>query len=115
MDGLRLLDIGRPMGWRRQLGLVLFEFNNAAPAHQKPGLEHHDDHDKHDKHGDHDGHMINPHIGLDPQNARVMLRVISSWLGKADPENAEIYAANAVRMATRLAGLQAEIAHQLAP
>ena len=103
------------MGWRRQLGLVLFEFNNAAPAHQKPGLEHHDDHDKHDKHGDHDGHMINPHIGLDPQNARVMLRVISSWLGKADPENAEIYAANAVRMATRLAGLQAEIAHQLAP
>lgn len=96
-------------------GLMLLEFDNAAPAYQKPGLEHHDDHDKHEKHGDHDGHMINPHIWLDPQNARVMLRLISSRLGEADPENAEIYAANAVRMATRLAGLQAEIARQLAP
>ena len=96
-------------------GLMLLEFNNDAPAHQKPGLEHHDDHDKHEKHGDHDSHMINPHIWLDPQNARVMLRLISSRLGEADPENAEIYAANAVRMATRLAGLQAEIARQLAP
>jgi zinc transport system substrate-binding protein len=96
-------------------GLMLLEFNNDAPAHQKPGLEQRDDHDRHEKHGDHDGHMINPHIWLDPQNARVMLRLISSRLGKADPENAEIYAANAVRMATRLAGLQAEIARQLAP
>ena len=96
-------------------GLMLLEFNNDAPAHQKPGLEQRDDHDRHEKHGDHDGHMINPHIWLDPQNAQVMLREISSRLGKADPENAEIYAANAVRMATRLAGLQAEIARQLAP
>jgi len=96
-------------------GLMLLEFNNDAPAHQKPGLEQRDDHDRHEKHGDHDGHMINPHIWLDPQNAQVMLREISSRLGKIDPENAEIYAANADQMSVRLAGLQADIARQLAP
>jgi zinc transport system substrate-binding protein len=96
-------------------GLMLLEFNNDAPAHQKPGLEQRDDHDRHEKHGDHDGHMINPHIWLDPQNAQVMLREISSRLGKADPENAKIYAANADQMSVRLAGLQANIARQLAP
>jgi zinc transport system substrate-binding protein len=96
-------------------GLMLLEFNNDAPAHQKPGLEQRDDHDRHEKHGDHDGHMINPHIWLDPQNAQVMLREISSRLGKADPENAKIYAANADQMSVRLAGLQADIARQLAP
>jgi len=96
-------------------GLMLLEFNNDAPAHQKPGLEQGDDHDRHEKHGDHDGHMINPHIWLDPQNAQVMLREISSRLGKADPENAKIYAANADQMSVRLAGLQADIARQLAP
>ncbi len=96
-------------------GLMLLEFNNDAPAHQKPDLEQRDDHDRHEKHGDHDGHMINPHIWLDPQNAQVMLREISSRLGKADPENAKIYAANADQMSVRLAGLQADIARQLAP
>lgn len=96
-------------------GLMLLEFNNDAPAHQKPGLEQRDDHDRHEKHGDHDGHMINPHIWLDPQNAQVMLREISSRLGKADPENTKIYAANADQMSVRLAGLQADIARQLAP
>ena len=96
-------------------GLMLLEFNNDAPAHQKPGLEQRDDHDRHEKHGDHDGHMINPHIWLDPQNAQIMLREISSRLGKADPENAKIYAANADQMSVRLAGLQADIARQLAP
>ncbi|NCW31197.1 MAG: zinc ABC transporter substrate-binding protein [Alphaproteobacteria bacterium] len=96
-------------------GLMLLEFNNDAPAHQKPGLEQRDDHDRHEKHGDHDGHMINPHIWLDPQNAQVILREISSRLGKADPENAKIYAANADQMSVRLAGLQADIARQLAP
>jgi len=96
-------------------GLMLLEFNNDAPAHQKPGLEQRDDHDRHEKHGDHDGHMINPHIWLDPKNAQVMLREISSRLGKADPENAKIYAANADQMSVRLAGLQADIARQLAP
>ena len=96
-------------------GLMLLEFNNDAPAHQKPGLEQRDDHDRHEKHGDHDGHIFNPHIWLDPQNAQVMLREISSRLGKADPENAKIYAANADQMSVRLAGLQADIARQLAP
>ena len=90
-------------------GLVLIEFDNSAPAHKKPI------HDKHDDHGDHARHAINPHLWLDPQNAQVILRVISLRLGKADPDNADIYAANADKMALRLQGVQADIATQLAP
>ena len=102
-------------------GLVLFEFNNPLPAHKKPNHDKHNDRDEHAKHtnhgdqDDHASHGINPHIWLDPQNAQVMLREISSRLGKADPENAKIYAANADQMSVRLAGLQADIARQLAP
>jgi len=96
-------------------GLVLIEFDNSAPAHKKPIHDKHDKHDKHDDHGDHARHAINPHLWLDPQNAQVILRVISLRLGKADPDNADIYAANADKMALRLQGVQADIATQLAP
>ena len=58
--------------------------------------------------------MINPHIWLDPQNAKIMLGVIAARLAKADPENASTYAANADLMAARLATLETDITSQLA-
>ena len=58
--------------------------------------------------------MINPHIWLDPQNAKIMLGVIAARLAKADPENASTYAANADSMAARLAILETDITSQLA-
>ena len=89
-------------------GLVLINFDKVTPAHEKH------DHEKHDEHAKHDDHLINPHIWLDPQNAKIMLGVIAARLAKADPENASTYAANADSMAARLAILETDITSQLA-
>ena len=102
-------------------GLVLVNFDKVTPAHEKHDHEKHDHekhdhekHDKHDEHAKHDDHLINPHIWLDPQNAKIMLGVIAARLAKADPENASTYAANADSMAARLATLETDITSQLA-
>jgi len=89
-------------------GLVQINFDKVTPAHEKH------DHEKHDEHAKHDDHLINPHIWLDPQNAKIMLGVIAARLAKADPENASTYAANADAMAARLATLETDITSQLA-
>ena len=112
-------------------GLVLINFDKVTPAHEKHDHEKHDHekhdhekhdhekhghekHDKHDEHAKHDDHLINPHIWLDPQNAKIMLGVIAARLAKADPKNASAYAANADSMAARLATLETDITSQLA-
>ena len=99
-------------------GLVLINFDKVTPAHEKHDHEKHDhekhDHEKHDEHAKHDDHLINPHIWLDPQNAKIMLGAIAARLAKADPENASTYAANADSMAARLAILETDITSQLA-
>ena len=92
-------------------GLVKINFDKVTPAHEKHD---HEKHDKHDEHAKHDNHLINPHIWLDPQNAKIMLGVIAVRLAKADPENASTYAANADSMAARLATLETDITSQLA-
>ena len=92
-------------------GLVLINFDKVTPAHEKHD---HEKHDNHDEHAKHDDHLINPHIWLDPQNAKIMLGVMAARLAKADPENASTYAANADSMAARLATLETDIASQLA-
>ncbi len=99
-------------------GLVLINFDKVTPAHEKHDHEKHDhekhDHEKHDEHAKHDDHLINPHIWLDPQNAKIMLGVMAARLAKADPKNASAYAANADSMAARLATLETDITSQLA-
>ena len=97
-------------------GLVLINFDKVTPAHEKHDHEKHghEKHDKHDEHAKHDDHLINPHIWLDPQNAKIMLGVMAARLAKADPKNASAYAANADSMAARLATLETDIASQLA-
>ena len=107
-------------------GLVLINFDKVTPAHEKHDHEKHDHekhdhekhdhekHDMHDEHAKHDDHLINPHIWLDPQNAKIMLGVMAARLAKADPKNASAYAANADSMAARLATLETDIASQLA-
>ena len=94
-------------------GLVLINFDKVTPAHEKHDHEKHD-HEKHDEHAKHDDHLINPHIWLDPQNAKIMLGVMAARLAKADPKNASAYAANADSMAARLATLETDITSQLA-
>ena len=53
--------------------------------------EKHDDHDGHDDHG-HGEH--DPHIWLDPQNAKVMVQLITKELSELDSKNAPTYKKN---------------------
>ena len=67
---------------------------------EKNIFEGHDDHahkkDKHDDHG-HEGHAHgehDPHIWLDPMNAKVIIKEITNQLVKLDSANSEKYKAN---------------------
>ncbi|MEM7215520.1 MAG: zinc ABC transporter substrate-binding protein [Pseudomonadota bacterium] len=86
----------------------------------------HDDHASEDKHDDHDhddhaesGHEghdhggVDPHIWLDPVNAKAMVHAIEKALNKADPENASTYTSNAEALEAALDGLSAEIAAEM--
>ena len=56
-----------------------------------------------------------PHIWLDPKNARLMLDEIASTLAKVDPGNAKIYKANAAKASADLEALELELAEKLEP
>lgn len=58
---------------------------------------------------------FDPHLWLDPENAKAMAALISDTLAKADPENASRYAANEAALVKDLDGLTAEIAADVAP
>lgn len=58
---------------------------------------------------------VDPHVWLDPANARLIVVEIVRALQSVDPANAERYAANGEALAERLAALEAEIHETLAP
>ncbi len=58
---------------------------------------------------------VDPHLWLDPANARRMVAIFAATLAEADPDHAAAYRANAVRLAERLAALDAELRDRLAP
>jgi zinc transport system substrate-binding protein len=61
------------------------------------------------------GAVADPHIWLDPANAKLMVRRMEQALSKTDPANAAKYKANADKTAARLDSLETEIAAALAP
>lgn len=89
--------------------------DNAAKHHDD------DDHDKHEKDDEHaaehhDEHEdLDPHIWLDPENAKIMVGEISKVLSDADPSNAETYALNAMKMVARLDDQSDALATSLEP
>lgn len=58
---------------------------------------------------------IDRHIWLDPVNAKAMVAAITTMLVQIDPGNAARYSTNAAAVATRLDGLDANIANTVAP
>ncbi len=58
---------------------------------------------------------VDPHLWLDPLNARRMVAIFAAALAETDPDNAEAYRANATRLAARLDALDAELRDRLAP
>ena len=69
--------------------------------------------DDHEHHGHEEHGAFDPHIWLDPVNAKAMASMIASTLSEADPANAETYAANAEALSQRLEDLTAEIAAEM--
>ncbi len=64
---------------------------------KKEDHDDHDDHGKKDGHDDHEGHAhgeFDPHIWLDPINAKVILFEMSKHLIENDPKNEKIYREN---------------------
>jgi zinc transport system substrate-binding protein len=62
-----------------------------------------------------DADRIDPHIWLDPKNAKAMARAISTTLAAASPADAPRFAANTARLATSIDLMAAEVARDLAP
>ena len=58
----------------------------------------------------HGNQTIDPHIWLDPLNAKIQVANIAKGLEKADPTNADYYASNAAAYEAKLDALNAEIA-----
>ncbi len=61
------------------------------------------------------GHSGNPHIWLDPENAKIMMRHITEALIKVDPPHAAEYRDNQAAYLRQLDQLQAELAERLKP
>lgn len=94
--------------------------DHAGDKHDDHGHDDHDDHaeEKHDDHDDHDDHGhegFDPHVWLDPLNAKAMVHEIEEALSEADPDNAAAYAANAESVMGKLDSLVAEIDAELQP
>ena len=104
-----------PLIESHNLTKLSFREGGAFDAH---GHDDHDDHDeKHDDHDDkHDDHdETDPHVWLDPQNAKALVHEIEEQLAKIDPENAEVYEANASIVMKKLDKLTNEIDVDLKP
>lgn len=104
--------------------------NDVEPIAQEPDMGHHDDHADHGGHDDHDDHAdseehddhddhghggVDPHVWLDPVNAKALVHEIEEALAEADPANAATYGSNAEAVMSRLDDLVAEIDAELEP
>lgn len=58
---------------------------------------------------------LDPHIWLDPENARAVVRAVANALAAADPAHADVYAANAAKTDERLVALDTELREKLTP
>jgi zinc transport system substrate-binding protein len=61
------------------------------------------------------GNNADPHIWLDPENAKIMVQEIARSLSQTDPENASLYSANAALWTLRLGALEKQTTAMLKP
>ena len=106
-----------------------FREKNIFESHDDHGLGHkehkehgHDEHKehggkekKHDDHG-HEGHAHgdhDPHVWLDPMNAKIIVKEIENQLVNLDPDNSEKYKANSKKAQSELDNLTKNIKKDL--
>lgn len=77
-------------------------------------FEEDDDEELPDIHDDQYGFALkyNPHVWLDPENAKAMAKAIAAQLSKIDPENTKAYEANAAAYLATLDKLEADISDE---
>ncbi|MBZ0261609.1 MAG: zinc ABC transporter substrate-binding protein [Hyphomicrobiales bacterium] len=86
------------------------------PVRQGGTFEVHEEHEG-EENDDHDEAILkfDPHVWLDPENAKAMANAVTSGLSKADPENAKAYEANAAAFVASLDQLTADITAETKP
>ena len=99
-----------------------FREKNTFEDHDDHGHKEHKEHDdhghkkeKHDDHG-HEGHAHgehDPHVWLDPMNAKVIIKEIENQLVKLDPGNSTKYKANSKKAQSELDNLTENIRKDL--
>tara|TARA_Y100000813_G_C24143472_1_gene343584 strand:+ start:502 stop:1467 length:966 start_codon:yes stop_codon:yes gene_type:complete len=103
-----------------QSGLKKLKFRekNIFEGHDDHGHDEHakkeDDHDDHghDDHG-HGHGSFDPHIWLDPANAKVIVKKITNQLSKIDKDNVSTYKANSKKVIKDLDGLIKEVKNEI--
>ena len=106
-------------------GLTRLAAGKDSHAHHHENNHGHDHEDEkdHDSHENEAGHQneaghdnsgIDPHLWLDPENARIWLQIIAQTLSLHDPENADIYRENALAADRKIAARQQQIAQMIA-
>jgi len=84
--------------------------------HEKHAEKKHDHgHDDHEKHDNHAHGEIDPHVWLDPVNAKALVHEIEEALVKADPAHSSVYRENARKLRSQLDSLVNELRDQLEP
>ncbi|MBT5813247.1 MAG: zinc ABC transporter solute-binding protein [Opitutales bacterium] len=71
-------------------------------------------HDEED-HSEHHHSNFDPHLWLDPQNARTIVQIIASVLSESDPANKDHYQKNAASIDRKLLRLTEEVQSTLGP
>ena len=79
--------------------------------------EHEEEEHEGEEHDDHDEAILkfDPHVWLDPENAKAMTNAVAAELGKIDPEHAKTYEANAAAYVASLDQLTADISAETKP
>lgn len=79
--------------------------------------EHEEEEHEGEDHDDHDEAILkfDPHVWLDPENAKAMTNAVAAELSKIDPEHAKTYEANAAAYVASLDQLTADISAETKP
>lgn len=107
-DTLKSLGSNAPEALAASDGITLLEAAKTDPEH-----EHEKEHDHKEEEHDHDHGAYDPHVWLDPQNAKAEMKNIMNSLVKLDSANKDTYTANFAKWEAECDKLDAEFAEQL--
>jgi zinc transport system substrate-binding protein len=109
-DGQAVVELAEAPGMR------LYAYREQAQGGVDDEAGHADEHGGAEVDEDHHEHgEIDPHVWVDPDNAKAIARHIAEVLSKADPANASVYRRNAEGLIGDLEALAAELEAKLAP